>query len=206
MAQPPSKGRVAPKAARPNPAKLKRKKKPEVKLTKGTIMLIVTMCVGLLLSLVSIFGLSSSIVITNWGILTLYGIFAAFGCLVYFIIHKVEYSKEKLNIPFFLTFNIVGVGGVLVFLFLLFNNILASDKVNHEYYKIVGTDPEYKIYRWGLVVYLLEGDQFQHDVYLRSLEFKFHSQMPEGYGTIEYDFYRGGFGFRKKGEHRLVLE
>ena len=83
--------------------------------------------------------------------------------------------------------------------------MLASDIKHKEEYRIVGLDPEYQVYRAGLVVYLLEDNTFEHDIYLRSLEYKFHT-MKEVKGTMKYTFRQGGFGFKLIEGHSVLWD
>ena len=183
-------------------SKVKRKRKKERKITRGEIYVLISMAIGFVLSIFSIFLLSNTIVITAFEIILLFLGFGVFSGILYYFIHKADESKDKLNIPFFIVYSIVGPGGILVFLFMVLNSTLSSGEVYIERYQIVGVDPAYEVYRWGKGVYLLENDQFENDPYLRALDFKFHGQINEN-SFMEYEFYRGAFGFAIKKDHRL---
>ncbi|NQY67835.1 MAG: hypothetical protein HRT72_08960 [Flavobacteriales bacterium] len=180
----------------------KAKRKDEAKFGRSAKIQIIIMVIGFLLSIFSIFLLSNAMLISSWGILYMFLIFGTFSGIVYFAINKVAEEPNKLNIPFFIIFNTIGIGGIMVFLVLLLNLLLVSDKKYYETYGVVGTDPKYEISRTGRVVYLLENNTFSYNPFLRSVKFHFHVMNGKN-GSMTYDFRRGGFGIPVIGEHHV---
>ena len=109
----------------------------------------------------------------------------------------------KKAMPFYIAYNIVGIGFIGLFLFLTLNMTLASSEIIQEHYEVLGPDPEYKIMGSGSAVFLLEGDAYHSDVYLRAIPFKYYTHWRE-HPIMEYDFRKGLFGYNIKVDHRMV--
>lgn len=162
--------------------------------------------IGFILGIISFTVLSSTIVISKLEIIIIFMSIATVSALLqfkYFSKKNVIAATMKKTMPFFIFYNIIGVGFSGLFLFFILNNTVASDEITHEYYDVAGMDPDYKIYRWGDVVFLLENDAYADDVYLRALPYNDYFTS-KNKPVMEYDFQKGLFGYKIKVAHRLV--
>lgn len=164
------------------------------------------MIIGFLCGIASVAFLIPQIIIPWWHVLLIILAAALIGAIVqfsYFKKKQIITDNQKITEPLYLGYNIVGVGLISLFLVLLLNQLFSSSEIIQETHRIVGVDPEYKIYRWGAVVFLLESDEFAGDAEMRALPYKVYYKYEE-HPYIEYDFYQGLFGYRIIGEHRLA--
>lgn len=137
------------------------------------------------------------------GIVTGIGIIGTLVQFTYFKKNKIITENLKLTTPLYLSYNFIGIGLTGLFLVLLFNNVFASSEPISEKHKIIGTDPEYQIYRWGSVVFIMDDDVYADYPDLRALPYAVYYKYKER-PYIIYEFYQGLFGFKIKSDHRLA--
>jgi len=162
--------------------------------------------IGLLTAPVSFFFLSFMIVISWWEIALItagIGLVSVAAQFHYFKKKKLISDNLQLTNPLFLSYNFLGVGLLGLCLFFTLNQTLASSEIIQETHHIVGTDPEYQIYRWGSVVFLLENDVFSNDVQLRAISYTVYLDYKD-VPYMEYDFRMGLLGYKVKVDHRIA--
>jgi len=162
--------------------------------------------IGFFLGIISLAWLSKQVVISALDMIIIVLVVASISAVLqykYFKKTNIIADTMKKAMPFFIAYNIVGIGCISLFVFFIVNKSFASNKIVQEHYAIIGTDPDYLIYRWGNVVYLLEEDVFASDVELRALPFKFYYESKTK-TIMEYDFNEGFLGYKVKVDHRLV--
>lgn len=161
--------------------------------------------IGFLLGVFSLTFIAPSVLIEWWEIVLIIlvvGVVSALAQFKYFAKKQIITADLQPHNALFISYNFVGVGSITLFLFFVLNATVGTEMV-HETHRIVGVDPEYRINRWGSVVFLLENDAFSSEVDLRALPYKDYFSYEER-PYIEYDFIKGLFGYKVKYDHRLI--
>jgi len=187
--------------------KRRAEKRKEAKKNRGKWHWFLTLHVlGILSGIVS-FAFLIHLVLIDWTHILLiilgFSVVGLFAQYSYFKKRNIVSEKLKLFTPLYVSYNVFGIGLLGLFSVLVLNQALSGNEIIQEKYKILGVDPEYKIYRWGSVVFIMEDDMFANDPEMRALPYKFYYRYEER-PYIVYDFYEGFFGFKIIGEHRLV--
>ncbi len=131
--------------------------------------------IGIILGIISFTWLASATVISFFEIVLIILIVAIISTPIqykYFKKTNKIAATMKKAMPFYIAYNIVGIGFIGLFLFLTLNMTLASSEITQEHYEVIGADPEYKIMRGGSVVFVLEDEAYYTDVYLRAIAYK----------------------------------
>lgn len=161
--------------------------------------------IGFILGIISLAFIAPNVLISWWEIIlvvVIVGSVSALAQINYFKKNQIIVENLKLTNALYLSYNFIGIGFVTLFLLFILNRTVGTTIVK-ETHRIVGVDPEYQIYRWGNVVFLLENDAFASDVDLRALPYKFYYGYKER-PYIEYEFVEGLFGYKIKQNHRLA--
>ena len=166
---------------------------------------VVFFVLGLFLGAISIFMLSFGLIIRYYHMIAVMVAFGIISAAIHypFLKKTPEYDRYiKKKWFMYLFYNVIGIGSIGLFTLLIFNRGLASNTIVHEYYDIVGKDD---VYTDMSGVFLLEGDAFDYDPYWRRLPYKEFYKIKD-FPVIEYDYYKGAFGFLVKIDSRLVKE
>lgn len=114
-------------------------------------------------------------------------------------------SSKKLGLPFYLGYNVIGIGWLGTALLFVLAIAFQSDAYTYEHYRFVGKDPDYSVGVHHLNVILLEDGKYDGDRMDRSVTFNMIVRAQED-SLFEYRFSPSILGLQIKKGHRVIAE